>query len=121
MVTVADTLEDLAARCESATGPDRGLDGRIAYALGWRFNGLDDGVDDPDFDEWNNIGGHWAQPGGDFCPVWSAFNSEDYPDPPDYTASLDAAMTLYVEIPERVPSNPRLAAAEALRQRADHV
>ena len=34
-------------------------------------------------------------------------------------ASLDAAMTLYLRVPERVPSNPRLAAAEALRQRAE--
>lgn len=35
-----------------------------------------------------------------------------------YTASLDAAMSLYITIPERIPSNPRLATAEALRQRA---
>lgn len=35
-----------------------------------------------------------------------------------FTASLDAAMTLYRRIPERVPANPRLAAAEGLRQRA---
>ncbi len=38
---------------------------------------------------------------------------------PRFTTSLDAAMTLYVNAPERVPSNPRLAAAEALRQRAE--
>ena len=37
---------------------------------------------------------------------------------PAYTASLDAAMSLYITIPERIPSNPRLATAEALRQRA---
>jgi len=37
---------------------------------------------------------------------------------PRYTASLDAAMSLYITIPERIPSNPRLATAEALRQRA---
>ena len=37
---------------------------------------------------------------------------------PTYTASLDAAMSLYITIPERIPSNPRLATAEALRQRA---
>lgn len=38
-------------------------------------------------------------------------------------ASLDAALTIYVRVPERVPSNPRLAAAEALRRRAgiEHV
>lgn len=38
-----------------------------------------------------------------------------------YTASLDAAMTLYVRVPERVPADPRKAAAEALRQRAEDV
>ncbi len=38
---------------------------------------------------------------------------------PNYTVSLDAAASLYVDRPERIPSNPRLAAAEALRQRAD--
>ena len=37
---------------------------------------------------------------------------------PTYTASLDAAMSLYITIPEHIPSNPRLATAEALRQRA---
>ncbi len=35
-----------------------------------------------------------------------------------WTASIDAAMTLYVTVPDRVPSNPRAATAEALRQRA---
>ena len=39
-------------------------------------------------------------------------------EPARYTASLDAAMSLYITIPERIPSNPRLATAEALRQRA---
>lgn len=41
------------------------------------------------------------------------------PCPPDFTASIDAALTLYISVPERVPSNPRLATAEALRQRAE--
>jgi hypothetical protein len=36
-----------------------------------------------------------------------------------FTESLDAAMSLYLQVPERVPSDPRKAAAEALRQRAD--
>jgi AcrR family transcriptional regulator len=35
-----------------------------------------------------------------------------------YTRSMDAALRLFLHVPERVPSNPRLAAAEGLRQRA---
>ena len=35
---------------------------------------------------------------------------------PHYTSSLDAAMMLYKVIPERVPSNPVAACAEALKQ-----
>jgi len=34
-----------------------------------------------------------------------------------YTSSLDAAMTLYPEIPDEVPSCPRKATAAALRAR----
>lgn len=37
----------------------------------------------------------------------------------NYTASIDAAMTLYRLVPERVPSNPRLACIEALKQRGE--
>ncbi len=38
---------------------------------------------------------------------------------PHYTSSVDAALSLYLRVPDRVPSNPRLAAAEALRQREE--
>jgi hypothetical protein len=38
-----------------------------------------------------------------------------------YTASLDAAMSLYLRVPERIPSDPRKATAEALRQRAEEL
>lgn len=34
------------------------------------------------------------------------------------TSSIDDAMTLYVEVPVRVPSNPRAITASALRARA---
>jgi len=92
-------LENLAQRCEQASVAGRGLDGRIAYALGWRFNGFAHGPDESDdyFDDWEEVGGHWAQPGGDFCPVSRSFSRYDYPDPPLWTASLDAAMTLVPE------------------------
>jgi hypothetical protein len=36
----------------------------------------------------------------------------------DYTASLDAAVTLYPVLPEAIPSCPRKASAAALRARA---
>jgi hypothetical protein len=36
-----------------------------------------------------------------------------------YTRSLDAAVSLYVNAPEQIPSSPRKAAAEGLRQRAE--
>ncbi|MGI9297064.1 MAG: hypothetical protein ACR2QC_04100 [Gammaproteobacteria bacterium] len=37
--------------------------------------------------------------------------------PPHYTTSLDAALKLYLEPPERIPSDARLACIEALEQR----
>lgn len=40
-------------------------------------------------------------------------------DGPAFSWSIDAAMSLYLRTPERVPSDPRLCAAEALRQRAE--
>ncbi len=36
--------------------------------------------------------------------------------PPRYTASIDAAMTLYKQVPERIPSNAIAACKEALQQ-----
>jgi hypothetical protein len=92
-------LLDLAGRVEAATGPDQELDVAIVYAL------------HPD------IGKYEGQCIGDDPIFWH----EPYRKQrcPCFTASLDAAMTLYVRLPERVPSNPRLATAEALRQRAE--
>lgn len=37
---------------------------------------------------------------------------------PHFTASLDAALSLYLILPNLVPSCPRKATADALRQRA---
>lgn len=99
-------LLDLAARCEAATEPDRELDAMIAVAVD--FVGEDSNppsaralhTDFGGSNSFADIGKHW-------------------PRLPPYTASLDAAMSLYLRVPERIPSNPCLAAAEALRQRAE--
>ncbi len=80
----------------------------------------------------------WAEFGGAFGKItdpqiavevkpWEGTEHEhkfywDRPDVelvPAYTASLDAAMSLYVEIPDMIPSSPRKATADALRQRAE--
>ncbi|WP_420140186.1 hypothetical protein [Sphingomonas sp.] len=82
------SLLELAERAEKVTGPDRELDIAI-----WRL------VDPKAIEV-------------------EAQGRRPLPWLHRYTASLDAAMTLYVEVPERVPPNPRLATAEALRQRA---
>lgn len=94
-------MRELIERLEKADGPSRGLDGRIAWALGWRFNGVD--INDDDFDEWDTIGGHWHKPGEDFCPVNRSFDERLWPNPPEYTASVDAA----IELADRVlPDRP---------------
>lgn len=88
-------LNELAERCEKATGPCRELDKDIAIALGAHTVQIDRG----------GRGMMLFADSGGPLPLW--------------TASLDAAMTLYLRVPERVPSDPRLATAEALRQRAE--
>lgn len=89
-------LLGLAERVEKASGPDRELDHRIALV---------------------------AQDGrlGRFstAEAWVKAATEENWNSPMFTASLDAAMTLYIRVPERIPSNPRQATAEALRQRAE--
>lgn len=93
----------LAERCEAAEGPDRELD--VAILTHPTFGYRDVHGDGLLFDRGND--GYWFV---DDC------ETSQLPAP---TASLDAALTLYVHVPERVPSNPRLATAEALRQRAE--
>ena len=100
-----ETLRDLISKLEAAEGPDRELDGRIAWVLGWRFNG---GVtpDDKDFGMWPDIAGHWHKPGDRFADIGNSaeyndpehgFPSGRWDDPPPYTASLDAAVGLVPE------------------------
>lgn len=71
-------LLDLAERCEQATGPDRELDSLIAEACGVEVKRR------PKYRRGHYIGGQPVQTG------WKE-------DPPKFTASLDAAMTLVPE------------------------
>lgn len=93
-------LHTLAERLETATGPDRALDGLLAVLDGWEWHG-DGGVE-----RHGVYAGHWVSPGsptnGSFgergpglCDCVSI--SERYgntEDAPSYTASLDAAVAL---------------------------
>jgi hypothetical protein len=72
-------MTDLATRCEQAEGPDRSLDTEIARSLGWGCV-----MQDP------QAGLRW------YC--WKEFyRSGDWISLPNYTASLDAALTLVPE------------------------
>lgn len=95
-------LKSLLERVEKAERPSRELDGRIAWALGWRFNG---GVtpDHEDFKDWPDIAGHWHKPGDRFASILNkveyrseteGFPSGRWDDPPAWTASIDAAVSL---------------------------
>ena len=67
-------MEDLIRQIEEATGPDRGLDAEIALAIGWRLD-----QSEPR-DRW-----------------WEPDRSHYLDEPPEFTASLDAALTLVPE------------------------
>jgi hypothetical protein len=94
------TLLNLADRCEQAAGPDRELDGAAWCAV----NGYS-------FVKWDGAGVVWRKADGGI---------RHYPASrvPYYTASLDAAVTLYPVLPKVIPSCPRKASAAALRARA---
>ena len=85
----------LVDRVEALTGPCRETDVAVALAKGWIQTG--DG---------------WFRPA-------NVDVRHHITEMPRYTASLDTAMTLYIRVPELVASNPRKAAASALRQRAE--
>lgn len=75
-------LLDLIARCEAAVGPDRELDAKIALLVGYRRKGARSTIG-------ISAGYVWAEPGEHF-----SYGTQ----PPRYTASIDAALTL---VPER--------------------
>lgn len=107
MTATRAALLALADRCEQESGPDRELDAEIAVAAGWQ---LAYGR------AWSpailaaarkSRRGKWYH--GETVPV------------PTFTASLDAALTLYDEVPTLIHSNPRWVARDALIQRADRL
>lgn len=76
-MTKPPQLDDLIARLEEAARPDRGLDAEIALSIGWTFHR------DPFFEFWREPDGTDAD--------------DEHEEPPQFTASLDAAMTLVPE------------------------
>ena len=93
----------LADKIEALTGPDREVDVEIALATGL--------VLERDGD---CFFGH-----RDYSMLVLERDYYDHgghaPELPHFTASLDAAMTLYEVVPDMVPSCPRKACAAALR------
>lgn len=67
-------MNDLISRLSAATGPSRELDAGIALANGWAHRTMPNGER------------YWRSPTGVICPQ-----------PPRYTASIDAALTLMPE------------------------
>lgn len=111
-MTTDSELIALAERVEAATGPDRDIDISILRHV------------DPERLEWMN--GQYAKGASELMALgpdaWEARKDALYTScytPPRYTASVDAAMTLYIQAPPFVPSCPRKATSEALRQRAE--
>jgi hypothetical protein len=101
-MTDRETLLTLAERVEQAAAPDRISDQIIAVLIGgWQCKWFSGGP---------SPGFYWRH--GDYS--WT----KDGETPPYYTASLDAAVTLYAVPPEVIPSCPRKASAAALRARA---
>lgn len=78
------TLSEIIARVEAATGPDRELDAEIGRALGLDVRA--EFAEEPDLGDW-----FIGQPRE--CGSWMEQDAL-----PDYTASLDAALTL---VPKR--------------------
>ena len=106
------TLLALAERVEAATRGSDELDAHIRCALFGKPN---------NFVKQSHINGAWCVwriDGAGREVAWDGNGLTQLQRLGAFTASLDAAMSLYITIPERIPSNPRLATAEALRQRA---
>jgi hypothetical protein len=92
----AEELRALASRIEGLAGPDRGIDVLIALAKGWQ----------------GKPRGSWFTP-----PSLEVVHHRS--EMPRYTASLNAAMSLYSAPPAMISSCPRKATADALRQLAE--
>lgn len=97
------TRTELIAKLEAATEGSRELDCCIAYELGWRHNGFRESgeIRSNEFKRIMDMAGHWHTPGDRFADILNkaeyrkGFDEGRWPDePPHYTTSLDAAMTL---------------------------
>ncbi len=93
----------LSDRVDALDGADRGVAEEIAFAVGWRI-----------------CNGNWYAPE----QVNSArrakkalITHDPLYDLPPFSASLDAAITLFDTIPETIPSCPRKCVAQALRMK----
>jgi len=85
-------LEELAARCEAATGADRELDVEIAIALGWHQRRV------------TRLGLNGRTPGSDlWFPPHAPWGHKGYRNPPAFSGS-----------------RKRAAIAAALRTKKDH-
>lgn len=105
-------MTSLTERIEAATGPCRDLDAQIALRCLPQFSGW---IEHP-----ANNGNQY----GELAPSREAFDEWLIHDgepcliaAPAYTSSLDAAMTLYIDKPAMVSSDPRKVVLDALRQR----
>ena len=108
MTDKASELLALAERCEKAKVGNRELDGLIEVEMR-RQRAYAVGLSDTTRASWQ------SDKTGDVFDAGTRYRA------PRYSASLDAAMTLYIKVPERLPSNPRLATAEALHQQAEAI
>jgi len=89
---------DLIQRLQDATEGSRELDARIAYALGWRFNGFEwneqhrdqPTLSNEQFAEWEIMAGGWKNPTQSEWP----HPGDNKQEPPAFSSSIDAAMTL---------------------------
>lgn len=91
----------LSERLLAGEGPDRELDAEIVRTI---CPGA-------------TVGHYTADDDGDIVFHAAPFGISDKSTCPTYTASLEAALTLYPNRPDTMPTNPRKAAAEALEQR----
>lgn len=97
-------MKGLIERLEKATGPDRELDCLIFESKHKLLTAAHRGTID------GEPTGQYFGSNGDRLPEEAL----------QYTGSMDAALTLYIKVPERIPTNARLACIEALSQRLAH-
>lgn len=108
------STEELIAGLKKATGPSKEIDRRIAAVMGWQRITPS---------QMRKKYGGWIAPEdyigrmSDGSPICDSLHGTTiHRDVPDYTASIDAAMTLYKRAPERIPSNALDVCKEALQQ-----